>query len=394
MTRPGLGETAEAAELRELAGEVAAEFDDGYWHDVNHTDREPTEFWDALADRNLLGITVPEAYGGRGLGLTELCAVVEELVAEGCYGAEMLYVVTVVFGGVTLTENGSDAQKEAMLEPLVDGELNFCMALTEPEAGHNAPNLDVTAERTGDGYRVNGRKRWCSGAARADRMLLVARTTPKEEVQRRTEGITLFVTDPAADGIEITEIDTGIPTPERSYELAFHDHHVPADAVVGTEEFGLYHLFETVNPERLVTAAGAVGVGLNALDRAMAYAREREVFGAPIGSHQAVQHPIVDSYSRLQGARLLAREAAAMVDAGESWKEASGWSNMAKLRATEAGHEATDVAVQTMGGNGVTVENTVIDLWKGSRLGRIAPGSNEMMRNHVAEHHLDLPRSY
>jgi len=389
-----LEEAAELSMIRETVREIAEDYDDEYWRQVNRAGgdrRDPVEFWQDCADAGLLGVIAPEEYGGEGMGYTELATVVEEFAANGCLGIGMLYVVTVVFGVVTLTENGSREQREELLEPLVNGDLRFCMALTEPNAGHNAPNLETDAEPVDDGFRVNGSKQWISGVERADRMLLVARTTPRDEVERRTEGITLFLADPDAPGVELRELDTGIPTPEKQFEISFEDYHLPENAVIGEQGRGLYQLFDTVNPERLVTAADAVGTGRCALGRATEYAGEREVFGQPIGAHQAIQHPIADAHSKLEAAWLLARKAAWLMDAGE---DASGVSNMAKLRATEAGHEATDIAVQTHGGNGFSREYGVIEMWKASRLGRVAPGSNQMMRNHVAERVLGLPRSY
>jgi len=377
--------------IRETVREVANEYDDPYWRAVNQHEREPTEFWQDCADAGLLGVVVPEEYGGEGMGYTELATIVEEFTAQGCMGVGMLYVVTVVFGTVTLVENGTEAQREELLPRLADGDLHFCMALTEPGAGHNAPNLDTTAEPTDDGFVVNGSKQWISGVDRADQMLLVARTTPKEEVDRRTEGITLFLADPDAPGIELRELDTGIPTPERQFEISFDDMHLPRDAVIGEQGQGLYQLFDTVNPERLVGAAGAVGTGKNALQRAVDYAAEREVFDQPIGAHQAIQHPIADAYSKVEAAGALTRRAAWQLDQG---KDPGGAANMAKLRATEASHEACDVALQTHGGNGFSREYTVIEMWKSSRLGRTAPGSSQMMRNHIAEQVLGLPRSY
>ncbi|WP_136716852.1 acyl-CoA dehydrogenase family protein [Halorientalis salina] len=392
---PGFVETEEHRLIRETAREVAAGYDDEYWLSVTNEKREPTEFWQDCAEAGFLGVTVPEEYGGEGMGVVELTTIVEELVASGCMGAEMLFVVNVVFGAVTLTNHGSEEQKAELLEPLVEGDLNFCMALTEPNAGHNAPNLETFAEEQDDGtYLVNGSKQWISGVDRADQMLLVARTTAKDEVAERTQGITLFLVDPQDPAIERRELDVGIPTPERQFELSIDDYEASESDIIGTEGMGLYQLFDTVNPERLVGSAGAIGLGRNALDRAVDYANDREVFDQPIGAHQAIQHPIADSYSKLEAAELLVQKAAWMLDNTADPKKTSEISNMAKLRATEAGHEATDVAVQTHGGNGFSRDYMVIEMWKGSRLATVAPGSSQMMRNHIAEHTLGMPRSY
>ena len=388
----GFAESQELSMIRETAREVAADYDDEYFLEVSEG-REPTAFWNDCADAGFLGAAIPQEYGGEGMGFWELSAIVEELCANGCMGAEMLFVVNVCFGGITLTENGSEAQKEEWLPGICDGDVNFAMALTEPDAGHNAPNMDTFAERDGDEYVIDGTKQWISGVDVADRMLLVARTSPKDE-SAKMQGVTLFLVDPQDPAIERRELDVGIPTPEKQFELSIDGYRAHAEDVIGTEGMGLYQLFDTVNPERLLGASGAIGMGKCAIERAVDYANEREVFDQPIGAHQAVQHPIADSWSKLQSAGLLTRKAAWMVDNEPDPTRNAEVANMAKLRATEVGHDATDVALQTHGGNGFSREYTVVEMWKGSRLGKVAPGSTEMMRNHVAEHTLGLPRSY
>ncbi|QLD84212.1 acyl-CoA/acyl-ACP dehydrogenase [Natronomonas halophila] len=386
------GEGEELKLIEDTAARIASDYDDDYWQRVNHDQEEPAEFWQDCADAGFLGATVPEEYGGEGMGLQELTAIVRTLEEYGAMGAGMLFVVTPVFGAITLSKNGSEAQKEEYLPKLANGEMNFCMALTEPGAGHNTPNLDTTAEEDGDGFVINGSKQWISGVGRADKMLLVARTTPREDVERRTEGITLFLADPDSPGVEYRELNTGIPAPERQFEINFDDYRLDSDAIIGERGKGLYQLFETVNPERLVGAAGVVGAGKCALNRAIDYAKEREVFDAPIGSHQAIQHPIADKWSRLEAAELMLKKAAWEVDAEN--RDAGAAANMTKLRASEAGYDACDFAVQVHGGNGLSEDYFVVDLWKQARLSRIAPGSSEMMRNYIGESVLGLPRSY
>jgi len=388
----GFAESQELSMIRETAREVAADYDDEYFLEVSEG-KEPTAFWKDCADAGFLGAAIPQEYGGEGMGFWELSAIVEELCANGCMGAEMLFVVNVCFGGITLTENGSEAQKEEWLPGICDGDVNFAMALTEPDAGHNAPNMDTFAESDGEEYVIDGTKQWISGVDVADRMLLVARTSPKDE-SAKMQGVTLFLVDPQDPAIERRELDVGIPTPEKQFELSIDGYRAHAEDVIGTEGMGLYQLFDTVNPERLLGASGAIGMGKCAIERAVDYANEREVFDQPIGAHQAVQHPIADSWSKLQSAGLLTRKAAWMVDNEPDPKRTAEVANMAKLRATEVGHDATDVALQTHGGNGFSREYSVVEMWKGSRLGKVAPGSTEMMRNHVAEHTLGLPRSY
>ncbi|MFB6283536.1 MAG: acyl-CoA dehydrogenase family protein [Halobacteria archaeon] len=387
------GESEEHSFIRKTVEEIAEDYGDEYWYDVEQG-MEPTEFWNDCAEAGFLGTTIPEEYGGEGMGLTELAMIVEELVANGCMGAEMLFVVNVVFGGVTLTANGSEEQKEELLPGIANGDTRFAMALTEPNAGHNVPELETEAEEDDGEYVISGSKQWISGVDVADQMLLVARTTPFEEVDKRTMGVTLFLVDPQDDAIERRELDVGIPTPEKQYELSIDDYKASEEDIVGTKGMGLYQLFDTVNPERLIGASGAIGVGRCAIDRAVDYANDREVFGAPIGSYQGLQHPIADTYSRLQAAKLLVRKATWMCDENVDMKKTAEISNMAKLRASEAGHDATDVALQAHGGNGFSRDYGVIEMWKGSRLAKTAPGSSEMMKNHIAEHTLDMPRSY
>ncbi|MFT4885359.1 MAG: acyl-CoA dehydrogenase [Natronomonas sp.] len=388
----GFEESQELEMIRETARDIASDYDDEYFLDVSEG-KEPTEFWNDCAEAGFLGAAIPQEYGGEGMGFWELSAIVEELCANGCLGAEMLFVVNVCFGGITLTENGSEEQKEEWLPGICNGDVNFAMALTEPGAGHNAPNMETFAEQDGDEYVIDGTKQWISGVDVADQMLLVARTSPKDD-SAKMQGVTLFLVDPDDPNIERRELDVGIPTPEKQFELSIDGYRAHEDDIIGTKGMGLYQLFDTVNPERLLGASGAIGVGKCAIDRAVDYANEREVFDQPIGAHQGVQHPIADSWAKLQSAGLLVRKAAWMVDNEPDPKRTAEVSNMAKLRATEVGHEATDVALQTHGGNGFSREYTVIEMWKGSRLGKVAPGSTEMMRNHVAEHTLGLPRSY
>lgn len=387
-------ETEEMAMIKGTVQDIASDYGDQYWFDVaNGT--EPTEFWQDCADAGFLGTAVPEEYGGEGMGFVELAEIVKEFSENGCMGTEMLFVVNVCFGAITLVANGSEDQKEDLLPQLCDGDLRFCMALTEPNAGHNAPNMETFAEENESGeFVINGSKQWISGVDVADKMLLVARTTPASEVDKRTMGVTLFLADPSDSAIELRELDVGIPTPEKQFEVSIDDYVASKDDVIGTEGMGLYQLFDTVNPERLLGSAGAIGIGRNAIDRAVDYASDREVFDQPIGAHQAVQHPLADSYSKLEAADLLLKKAAWMVDNESDMKETAKISNMAKLRASEAGHEACDVALQAHGGNGFSRDYAVVEMWKSTRLGKVAPGSTEMMRNHIAEHTLDLPRSY
>ncbi len=386
-------ESDEHKMIRETVEQIADDYEDEYWQEVEQG-AEPTEFWNDCADAGFLGTAIDEEYGGEGMGLEEFAMVTEEFSANGCLGVEMLFVVNVVFGAVTLQANGSEEQKEEYIPGIVDGDLNWAMALTEPNAGHNAPEMETIAEEDDGEYVINGSKQWISGVEKADKMLLAARTTPVEEASKRTMGVTLFLVDPQDSNIERRELDVGIPTPEKQFELSIDNYVAQEEDIVGTKGMGIYHLFDTLNPERLIGSSGAIGIGRCALDRAIDYANNREVFDGPIGQYQGLQHPIAEAYSELHGSRELVRKAARMQDEDYDPREVAEVSNMAKLRASEAGHEACDVALQTHGGNGFSREYAVIEMWKGTRLAKTAPGSSEMMKNFIAEHTLDMPRSY
>ncbi|MFP4632960.1 MAG: acyl-CoA dehydrogenase family protein [Halobacteriales archaeon] len=386
-------ESDEHKMIRETVEQIAEDYDDDYWQEVEQG-MFPDNFWQDCADAGFLGTMIDEEHGGEGMGLEEFALVTEEFSANGCLGVEMLFVVNVVFGAVTLQANGSEEQKEEYIPGIVDGDLNWAMALTEPNAGHNAPEMETIAEEDDGEYVINGTKQWISGVDKADKMLLAARTTPLEESSKRTMGVTLFLVDPQDSDIERRELDVGIPTPEKQFELSIDGYVAQEDDIVGTKEMGIYHLFDTLNPERLIGNSGAIGIGRCALDRAIDYANDREVFDGPIGQYQGLQHPIADAYSELHAARELIRKACRMQDEGYDPREVAEVSNMAKLRASEAGHEACDVALQTHGGNGFSREYAVIEMWKGTRLAKTAPGSSEMMKNFIAEHTLGMPRSY
>lgn len=385
--RPG----SEATLIRQTARDIARGFDDEYWIKHQESDAFPEEYWQELADAGFLGVNIPEEYGGAGMGMEEMAVIIETLTEWGAMDSGILYILTPIFGAVSLQAHGSEEQKAELLPGIANGDIKFCMGLTEPNAGTNTPEIDTFAEPTDGGFVVNGQKHWISGVDTADQMLLVARTKPLDGVGSKTDGITLFLVDPTAAGISTRKLATGIPEPIDQFEVTFNDCFVPEDSVLGDTHQGFKQLFATLNTERIATAAGAIGVGRCALRRASEYATDRTVFDAPIGSHQAIQHPIADAYSKLEVASLMNRKAAWQYDQGEDCGEAA---NIAKLRGSEASQEACDIAVQTLGGNGFAKTNGVIQMWKSTRLNRVAPVTNEMIRNYLGEHVLDMPRSY
>ncbi|MFT4885450.1 MAG: acyl-CoA dehydrogenase, partial [Natronomonas sp.] len=277
--------------IRESIQGIADDFDREYWREHIEEKEFPEEYWQALAEDGWLGVTIPEEYGGEGLGMLEMSIIIEELSRGGGQGG-IIFVLTPVFGGIGIQRHGSEEQKKEYLPKIADGEMKFCMALTEPEAGSNTLNIDTYAEEAGDGtFHVNGQKTFISGVENADSMLLVARTSEFDE-SNPTHGVTLFVVDDPAerDAIKLSELDTAVPWFERQYQVTYDDLEVTEDDILGTEDGGLYLLWDTLNTERLAGAASALGGGLRAIDLAVDYANDRDVFGQQIGAHQAIQH--------------------------------------------------------------------------------------------------------
>jgi len=385
------GETELHGMIRESVRSIAEEFGHDYWRERIDAKEFPEEYWQALAEDGWLGVTVPEEYGGEGMGMLEMSIIIEELSRGGGQGG-IIFVLTPVFGGIGIQRHGTEAQKETYLPAIASGETRFCMGLTEPRAGTNTLNVETRAERDGDEFVVDGQKTFISGVENAEHMLLIARTSEFDR-SNPTHGITLFVVDDPADrdAISLSELDTTVPWFERQYQVTIDGLRVPEDHILGTEDGGLYLLWDTLNTERIAGAASALGGGLRAVDLAVEYANDREVFGQPIGAHQAIQHPLAESYAKLMAAREVMYKAANKWDHDE---DCGLEANAAKLLTSEAGTEAASRAVQTHGGNGFTREYEVYDIWQNLRLTQTVPVTNEMVKNFIAEHHLGLPRSY
>ncbi|MDY6779282.1 MAG: acyl-CoA dehydrogenase family protein [Halobacteria archaeon] len=386
--------TQEQEMVRRTASEFVDEFDRSYFEKHIENKTFPEEYWDELAETGLIGTMVPEEYGGAGMGMQEMAIAMEELSRGGDPGALAL-ALTAIFGSVGIAKHGTEEQKEKYLPAIAEGDVQFCMALTEANAGINTLQIDTFAERDGDDFVVNGQKMWISGADHADGMLLIARTS-EFDPSNPTHGFTLFLVDEPSerDEIELTPLDVHVPWYETQYQVEIDDLRLTEDDVLGgpsTVDSALYLLWDTLNTERIVTAAGAVGGGLRAVDLAVEYANDREVFGAPISSHQAIQHPLADAYSELITAREMMYKAAWKYDNDESCGMEA---NVAKLRSTEAATEAASHAIQTHGGNGFSADYEVFHLWVNSRLIETVPIPNEMVRNFLAEHTLGMPRSY
>ncbi len=373
-------ETGERALLRESARELAARYGHDYYSRKSRSNERMTELWAELGEQGFLGITVPEAHGGSGLGLSELSIVAEELAAAGC--PVLLMAVVPAICTPILSRYGTEGQKQRWLPRFASGETIMAFAITEPDAGSNSHRLSTTAERVDAGWRLRGQKYYISGIDEAEAVLVVARTE---------NGLSLFVVPTDAKGFERSEIPVEIVAPERQFTLFFDDVLLAEDALVGEEGEGLRQVFAGLNPERIIGASKATGMGLYALRKAADYARERVVWDVPIGAHQGLAHPLAKAKIEVELARLMTQKAAWLYDQGLDAGEAS---NMAKYAAAEAALAALDQAIQTHGGNGLSTEYGLADMWFAARLSRTAPVSREMVLNYVAQHSLGLPKSY
>jgi acyl-CoA dehydrogenase len=377
--------------IREQARALAARFDDAYWRRCDAEHRFPWEFYQAFAEAGWLGIAIPPAYGGAGLGITEASLLLEEVAASGAgmNGATALHLT--IFGLNPVVRHGSEDLKRRVLPEAAAGRLHVAFGVTEPDAGSDTPSITTRAIRDGDRFIIRGKKVWTSKAQESSKVLLLARTTPLEEAARRTDGMTLFLADLDPRHVTIREIDKLGRNAVDSNEVFYDDLPVDARDVVGEVGRGFYHLLDGLNPERILIAAEALGTGRAALRRATAYAKQRVVFGQPIGRNQGIQFPLADSYAKLGAAELMVRKAGWLYDHG---RPCGAEANMAKYLAAEWGFEAADRALQTLGGFGYAKEFDVERYWREVRVMRIAPVTQEMVLNFLAQHELGLPRSY
>jgi acyl-CoA dehydrogenase len=376
-----------------LAQQVGNRFGLDYWAAKDRVGEYPAEAWTAICHSGLGGISLPVEYGGGGQGMLHLALVVEELSACGA-GATVgqLFMLNPIFGGLSISKFGSESMKQQLLPPLCAGELTCCMALTEADAGTNTLAMRTTARPVDGGWQLTGSKLWITGVPEADKMLVVARTRPRDTVARSYDGISLFLVDRDRPGISYSPIEKlGTNTLSLS-SISFDDVKIASGELIGTLDAGWPQLLDVLNTERIVTAAALVGAGRLALRLAVEYAAKRTVFGStPIGAYQGIQFPLAQAYAELQCARAMNLRAATLYDRGLSY---GAESNIAKLIAFQACEAAIDRTMQTLGGMGYARDNHVERLWRDTRLFKFAPVSQEMVLNYLGIHCLGMPRSY
>ena len=378
------------AEIRASVRALCARFQGEYWRKLDRERDYPTEFVVALTEAGYLAALIPEQYGGSGLTLLEAAAIMEEIHACGCNGAAC-HAQMYTMG--TLLRHGSDAQKQCWLPAIASGELRLqAFGVTEPTSGTDTLSLRTTAVRDGDHYIINGQKVWTSRAEHSDLLLLLARTTPREQAKIRTGGLSVFLVDMRlAQGasIRINEIRTMMN--HATTEIFFDDLHVPAENLIGEEGQGFRYILSGMNAERILIGSECIGDAKWFITKATAYAKEREVFGRPIGQNQGVQFPIARAYAQMRSAELMVRDAAVRFQAGQ---DCGAEANMAKLLAAEASWAAAEMCVQTHGGFGFAEEFDIERKFRETRLYQVAPISTNLILSYLAEHVLGLPRSY
>lgn len=377
--------------IQEAVQKTCRAFDDEYWLKTDMTGEWPEAFTKAMADGGWLGVAMPEAYGGSGLGLTEASIVMQTVTRSGAgySGASAIHLN--IFGPKPLEKFGTEEQKQENLPKLISGEEKMCFAVTEPNSGLDTSSLETKAERTNQGYTINGRKIWTTGAQRADKILLIARTTPKDQCAKPYLGLSLFYTDMNRDFIDAKPIPKMGRKAVECNTLFIDGLEVPKDHLIGEEGQGFKYLLQGLNPERVLFAVESIGLGFAAVERAATYAKERIVFGRPIGQNQGVAHPLARCWAELSAAELLAYKAAALFDEGQ---ECGAEANASKYLGTEAGFRACEAAVLAHGGMGYAREYHVERYMREAMLARIAPVSREMILNYISERVLGLPKSY
>lgn len=388
MTDTSFIESAERQALRKQVAALVSNYGQEYYLKKARKHAHTDELWSEAGKLGFLGVNLPEEYGGGGAGMYELSLVMEEMAAAG--SALLLMVVSPAINGTIINKFGTDEQKRRWLPGIADGTSAMAFAITEPDAGSNSHRITTTARRDGSDWIIKGQKVFISGIDQAQAVLVVGRTEGTKTDKLRPA---LFVVPTDAPGLTYTPIEMELVSPERQFQVFLDEVRLPADALVGEQDAAIAQLFAGLNPERIMGAASAVGMGRFALNKAVEYVKTRKVWSAPIGAHQGVAHPLAQNHIEIELAKLMTQKAAALYDHGDNAGAAEA-ANMAKYAAAEASTRAVDQAVQSMGGNGLTQEYGVAALITSSRLARIAPISREMVLNFVAQASLGLPRSY
>jgi len=387
----GIEATDDLRQIAESVRRICDEFDDEFWMEKEIKKEFPYEFHKAMAESGWLGITMPEEMGGAGLGVTEAALMMQIVANSAGVMAACSTIHINLFGPHPVVKHGTKEQQERMIPPLVEGKQIACFGVTEPDAGLDTTRISTRAVRKGDNYIVDGQKVWTSTAQQADKIVLLTRTTPLEDCKKPTDGMTLFYTDFDRNRIEITPIEKMGRIAVNSNSIFIDGLVVPEEDRIGDEGAGFKLLLDSLNPERILVGAEAVGVGRRALEKAADYAAERVVFGRPIGKNQGIQHPLAQSWMSLEAADLMVWHAARLYDSGKS---CGAEANSAKFLAADAAFEACDRAVRTHGGFGYAKEYHVERYFRESMLPRIAPVTRELIMSFIAERVLELPKSY
>jgi len=388
MTVNSFVESEERQALRKSVAALVSNYGQEYYLAKARAGEHTDELWNEAGKLGFIGVNLPEEYGGGGAGMYELSLVMEEMAAGGC--GLLMMVVSPAINGTIIAKFGTDEQKQRWVPGIADGSITMAFAITEPDAGSNSHNITTTARRDGSDWILNGRKIYISGVDQAQAVLVVGRTENAKTGKLRPA---LFVVPTDTPGFEYTPIEMELVSPERQFSLFIDEVRLPGDALVGSEDAAIAQLFAGLNPERIMGAAGAVGMGRFALNKAVDYVKTRKVWDTPIGAHQGLSHPLAQNKIEIELAKLMMQKAATLYDCGDDQGAAEA-ANMAKYAAGEASVRAVDQAVQSLGGNGLTKEYGIAAAVTASRLARIAPVSREMVLNFVAQTSLGLPRSY
>ncbi len=387
----GFVETEEQRALRKAVAAMTANYGQDYYLEKARAGKHTDELWTEAGKLGFIGVNLPVEYGGGGAGMYELSLVMEEMAAGG--SALLMMVVSPAINGTIISKFGTEDQKKRWIPGIADGSITMAFAITEPDAGSNSHKITTTARRDGSDWILSGQKVYISGVDQAQAVLVVSRAVQSDGAKSESLRPALFVVPTDTPGFTFTKIPMEIVSPEFQFQVFMDEVRLPADALVGAEDAAIAQLFAGLNPERIMGAASAVGMGRFAIDRAVDYVQTRQVWKTPIGAHQGLSHPLAQNHIEIELAKLMMQKAASLYDLGDDGGSAEA-ANMAKYAAGEASVRAVDQAVQCLGGNGLTKEYGIASVLTASRLARIAPVSREMILNFVAQTSLGLPRSY